>query len=192
LLAVNIPTLKKSLAADRGGKCNHNKHTEILRGRGPDAKYLTAPAKQYPQDMCKVIAFAAFDFVQQKVPPEMAEGPLGRMQTRSSSGSTCLWTLVPVGMKMDKIKARPKQIATRSAAPMGRAHANSDKIKARPGQIVTRSAAPMGRDPCKWRQDQGETRANSDKICCAHGARPMQIATRTRSAAPHMGRHPRK
>ena len=64
LLYVNLPELPAHISGLPGnGRCFHKKHSVVLVGKGSDGRFLTAPAKEYPQPLCNVIALAMFDFV---------------------------------------------------------------------------------------------------------------------------------
>jgi len=65
LMAINLPALRTNLRALPGqGFCNHGRKAhKALKGLAEDGTWKTAPAKQYPSGMCKVISGAVMDFI---------------------------------------------------------------------------------------------------------------------------------
>ena len=70
LMSVNLPQLRTSFRALPGrGFCIHGRqpHQATLRGLAADGTWRTAPAKQYPSDMCKAAGIATTGFGTEKV-----------------------------------------------------------------------------------------------------------------------------
>jgi hypothetical protein len=66
LMYVNLPGLPRHIAQlPGGGKCFHSKHSVTLVGKDMNGRFRTAPAKEYPQPFCQVIALAMHDFVKE-------------------------------------------------------------------------------------------------------------------------------
>ena len=86
--------------------CTHHSHAEVLIGKDSDGNYRTAPAKMYPEGLCRALASVAagqFLAVAHRAPPrapcleEFAESVLAKfyipsdpyLQTANSFGADC-------------------------------------------------------------------------------------------------------
>eukprot|EP00959_Pyramimonas_sp_CCMP1952_P410007 8592822-Pyramimonas_sp.AAC.1 len=59
MLCVSVPTFRDLVAQlPGGGKCPHISHPEELVGVRGNGDFRTAAAKQYPSQLCKIIAQA--------------------------------------------------------------------------------------------------------------------------------------
>jgi len=70
LMSVNLPQLCSAFRALPGrGFCTHGRqpHKATLKGLAADGTWRTAPAKQYPSDMCKTAGIAITGFVTDRV-----------------------------------------------------------------------------------------------------------------------------
>ena len=66
LLEVNIPQLRTHVRQlPNAGLCPHRRHGKVLIGEGPDGRFLTAPAKEYPPLFSKTIALAILGLTSQ-------------------------------------------------------------------------------------------------------------------------------
>ena len=70
LMSVNLPHLRTAFRALPGrGFCTHGRqpHKSTLKGLAADGTWRTAPAKQYPSEMCKTVGVAITGYVTDKV-----------------------------------------------------------------------------------------------------------------------------
>ena len=67
LMGIYLETLGGRLrSAGNSGRCNCAGGHTTLRGRGADGAWNTAPAKQYPADLCGELAAAFYDAIRSR------------------------------------------------------------------------------------------------------------------------------